>query len=288
MERSLAAAVSGITSNQTYLDAIGNNIANSSTDGYKQQNVIFSTLLAQQINGASAPTPPAPPSTLGGVNPVVVGSGVQVAAITRDLSEGTPTQTGLPSNAAIQGNGFFAVKQGNQPLYTRAGDFTVDGSGNLVTPTGAIVQGVNASGGTLPTMPTSVTGLQNVNITAAVPAGKTLVSYSIGANGIITGAYSDGTTGPLAQIALVTFTNRSGLAPVGNNTLQSSANSGTATVAAPGSGSAGNLVGGEVEGSNVNLAQQLTDLVSAQTDYEANTKVVGTTSQVLQALVNMP
>lgn len=271
MERSLAAAVTGINAEQTYLDAIGSNIANSSTDGYKQENVLFSDLLTQQINGATAPVPPGQ----GGVNPSSVGSGVQVAGVVGNLSEGPLDQTGVPSNAAIQGAGFFVINQNGQQVYTRAGDFTLDASGNLVTPSGGLVQAVGG-------------GPVNIPLGKTNASGASLVSYSIGADGTVTGTYSDGTTASLGQIATAIFANANGLVELGNNYYAASANSGTANIGAPGSGGRGPLIGGSVEGSNVDLAQQLTGLVDAQTNYEANTKVVGTTAQVLQALVQMP
>jgi flagellar hook protein FlgE len=286
MERSLAAAVSGINAEQTYLDAIGNNIANSSTDGYKQENVLFSDLLTQQVNGATAPVPPGTGTAVtGGINPIDVGSGTQVVGVVADQSEGPLKQTGLASNAAIEGNGYFVVSQNGQQLYTRAGDFTLDAKGELVTPSGGLVQGWS---GTTTTGATAPVVVQLGSYKAGATSGPTLQAYSIGANGQVTGTYSDGSTAVLATIALATFPNPNGLSDLGNSYYSASPNSGTATVAPPGTGPAGTLQGGAIEGSNVNLAQQLTDLVSAQTNYEADTKVVGTTSQVLQALVQMP
>jgi len=270
MERSLAAAVSGINAQQTYLDAIGNNIANSSTDGYKQQDVTFADLLTQQINGATAPVPPA----VGGVNPADVGSGVAVAGIFQNNSEGPIVQTGVASNAAIEGKGYFVVDQNGQQVYTRAGDFTLDADGDLVTPSGGLVQ--STAGGPI-----------QIQLGQAGAGGGTLTAYSIGADGVITGTYSNGTSAPIATIALATFPNDQGLNNLGNNYYSASANSGAPNVGAPGAGQAGTLQGGAVESSNVNLAQQLTGLVSAQTNYEADTKVVSTTSQVLQTLVQM-
>jgi flagellar hook protein FlgE len=283
MERSLAAAVSGINAEQTYLDAIGNNIANSSTDGYKQEEVLFSDLLTQQVNGATAPVPPAGGAPgVGGINPIDVGSGVQVAGVMENLSEGPLDQTGIASNAAIQGQGYFVVSQNGQQLFTRAGDFSLDANGDLVTPSGGLVQGYAAGGGT-------TLGPIQIQIGSKDSAGTgTLTSYSIGSDGTITGTYSDGTTASLGQIALATFANPNGLNDLGNNYYSVSPNSGKAVIGAPGANGSGTLLGGAVEGSNVNLAQELTDLVNAQTNYEANTKTVSTTATVLQSLISMP
>jgi flagellar hook protein FlgE len=281
MERSLAAAVSGINADQTYLDSIGNNISNSDTDGYKQEDVEFAELLTQQVVGGTAPSPPA----LGGINPAAIGSGVQVAGVAQDQSEGPLVQTAVPSNAAIQGPGYFVVDYNGQQLYTRAGDFTLDAKGELVTPSGGLVQGWS---GTTTTGTTAPIVVQLGSYKSGGTSGPTLQSYSISANGQIVGTYSDGSTAVIATIALASFPNPSGLSDLGSGYYSTSPNSGAANVVAPGTSGTGTLVGGAVEGSNVNLAQQLTDLVDAQTNYEANTKVVGTTAQVLQSLVQMP
>jgi flagellar hook protein FlgE len=144
MDRALLAAVSGIDANQTYLDTIGNNIANVNTDGFKQQSADFVDLLSEQIAGASAP--PAA-NTGAGINPVAVGSGVRVAAVSNDLSEGSLQQTNQPNDVAISGNGFLVAVQGGQQVFTRAGHLTVDANGNLATPTGGLVQGWQAVNG---------------------------------------------------------------------------------------------------------------------------------------------
>jgi flagellar hook protein FlgE len=149
MERSLLAAVSGIEANQTYLDVIGNDVANTDTVAYKSQSTFFTDLLAEQVAAGSAP----PGTTVGaGVNPIAVGSGVRVGAVSTDLSEGSLEQTGQPTDVAIQGSGYFVVVQGGQTLYTRDGHFTLDANGDLATTTGGLVQGWQATaGGTIDT-----------------------------------------------------------------------------------------------------------------------------------------
>jgi flagellar hook protein FlgE len=119
------------------------------------------------------------------------------------------------------------------------------------------------------------------------PSG-TLESYSIGSDGVISGTYSNGQTQSLGQIALAGFANEEGLARIGNNVYQATVASGPAQVGVPGAGGRGTLIGGSLEGSNVNLGTELTNLIIAQNAYQANTKVVTTTDQVLQALENMP
>ena len=115
-------------------------------------------------------------------------------------------------------------------------------------------------------------------------ASGSLQSFSIGQNGVITGTFSNGNTQALAQIALATFANPGGLALQGNGLFGMTGNSGQARVGAPGQGGSGTLLGGELEQSNVDLGSQLTDLITAEEAYEANTKVISTTQQAIASL----
>ncbi|MDA8287947.1 MAG: flagellar hook-basal body complex protein, partial [Actinomycetota bacterium] len=140
-QQSILSAVSGIQANQTYLDSIANNIANVNTNGYKSESVQFQDLLAQQLTGASAPT-----ATAGGVDPIAIGSGVQIGTTQLNLNEGSLETTGQPTDVAINGSGYLVVNNNGQQLYTRDGALTQDANGNLVTASGALVQGWMANG----------------------------------------------------------------------------------------------------------------------------------------------
>ena len=118
-------------------------------------------------------------------------------------------------------------------------------------------------------------------------AAGTLESYSIGSDGVITGSYSDGVSQSLGTIALAQFANPDGLDDLGQTYFTPTVASGNARLGQPGTNGLGTLQGGAVEGSNVDLATELTDLIEAQTAYQANTKVVDTTSAALQSLVQM-
>jgi flagellar hook protein FlgE len=115
------------------------------------------------------------------------------------------------------------------------------------------------------------------------PSGD-LATYSVSSDGVIVGKFSNGATLTLGQIALASFTNPGGLADIGNGLFQTSANSGQAQVGVAGTGIRGTLLGGELEGSNVNLGTELTDLITAQEAYTANTRAIVTTQTVMQAL----
>ncbi|MDR1579679.1 MAG: flagellar hook-basal body complex protein, partial [Synergistaceae bacterium] len=139
MLRSLYAAVSSVKAHQTYLDVTGNNIANVNTVGFKKDVVHFRDMIYQSVKNASQPDSGVP---IGGVNPAQVGLGVSVGSIETVHTQGSLQSTGIPTDMAIQGSGYFVVRSSNQTLYTRAGNFALDRDGNLVMQgNGYLVQG---------------------------------------------------------------------------------------------------------------------------------------------------
>lgn len=135
--RSLYSAVSGMQNHQTRMDVIGNNIANVNTYGFKRGRVDFQDMISQQLSGAAKPT-----TEVGGVNPKEVGLGMSVAAIDTIFTQGNLQSTGVATDLAIQGNGFFVLKNGDQSFYTRDGSFSIDKNGTLVDPANGLrVQG---------------------------------------------------------------------------------------------------------------------------------------------------
>jgi len=145
MLRALYSAISGLRSHQTMLDVTGNNIANVNTTGFKSSATQFQDTLSQLTQGASGPG-----TDTGGSNPAQIGLGVQVAAISTNFSQGSAQATGRATDMMIAGDGFFVVNSGNQNLFTRAGSFSFDAGGRLVTPDGALVQGWTAVNGEIP------------------------------------------------------------------------------------------------------------------------------------------
>ncbi|EIW18207.1 flagellar hook protein FlgE [Pelosinus fermentans] len=162
MMRSLYAAVSGLKGNQTYMDVIGNNIANVNTTGFKASNVTFQDMLSQTLQGASSPS-----GTQGGTNPMQVGLGVGVGSISTNFTDGSTQSTGISTNLAISGDGFFVVGTPTNQMYTRSGDFTTDQQGNFVNSAGYSVLGwpADASGVVDTTQP--ISALQ-------IPVGSTM------------------------------------------------------------------------------------------------------------------
>ncbi|HUX36421.1 MAG TPA: flagellar hook protein FlgE [Rectinemataceae bacterium] len=137
MMRSLYSGVAGLENHQVRMDVIGNNISNVNTTGFKRSRVNFQDLLYQQMSGASSPN-----GDVGGINPKEIGLGMSVASIDTLQTQGSLQTTGVMTDLAIQGNGFFVLKKGAETMYTRAGDFGIDKDGRLVNPgTGYRVQG---------------------------------------------------------------------------------------------------------------------------------------------------
>lgn len=282
MLRSLFAGISGLRVNQTMLDVTGNNIANANTTGFKSSTTVFSDTLSQMLTGASGAN-----ANRGGTNPIQVGLGVQVAGTASNLSQGSAQMTGRSTDLMIQGDGMFVVRFGNEQLYTRAGAFTFDEAGTLVTPSGARVQGYeldaagNRTGGLI-----DITR-DTAGLTPAVPAGVELTSYSFGSDGKLRGVFSDGVQRDMAQLALADFNNPMGLERVGETAFRESANSGPADLGVSGEGGRGTLMAGALEMSNVDLAAEFTNLILAQRGFQASSRVITTSDSVLEDLVNI-
>ena len=330
MLRSMNSAISGMQAFQTDLDVVGNNIANVETVGFKQSDVQFADLLSQTMSLGTAGTSPSTGGSgattgIGGTNPEQVGLGVQVAATQMDMSQGPDETTGVPTNVAIQGNGFFVVTDGTNTYLTRAGNFSVDSAGNLVLPNGVIALGYEAtslsssttsgstssSNNSVPppsTASTTTSSLSSVNLNtwandwankyASGEKVSQVSNVSIGANGAVTATLtltpSSGSGSPSTQtvvlgyLALAQVPNPQGLVSVGDNLFSaSSPAAGQPTYWTPGQGTYGTLASGELEGSNVDLSQQFAEMIVAQNAYVANTHMIGTDNAILQALVNM-
>ncbi|WP_439593546.1 flagellar hook protein FlgE [Microbacterium sp.] len=146
MLRSLYSGISGLRSHQTMLDVTGNNIANVNTAGFKGSSLLFQDSLSQLVGNAGIPD-----DQVGGRNPAQVGLGVQVAGIRTSFAQGSAQATGRGGDLMISGDGFFAVRSGGETLYTRAGGFSFDATGKMVTADGAVVQGWAAQNGVVST-----------------------------------------------------------------------------------------------------------------------------------------
>jgi flagellar hook protein FlgE len=426
MIQAMLSGVASIQAQQTRMNVIGNDLANINTTAFKGQDVNFEELVSQVVTGATAPS-----GSLGGTDGIQYGLGVQVGDTVTNMTQGSLSATGNPSDLAIQGNGFFMTSNGNAISYTRDGSFDIDSAGNLVcSDTGEKVLGwaADASGNintqtqitdastlTIPigslnaaqaTSSLSMTGnlnsdaaatdtatitctvydslgnaqqvtLQFSNPTTTLTAGApstavsqwswtaysgtgtsgavlgsstsgtnapiyfnssgqevsnstnsftgpaltgatpttitmdlsniqelgassqlsvsnqngyppgSLESYTVGLNGIITGAFSNGLSRQLGQIALATFPNSGGLLSIGSNLYMPSGNSGVASVSVANAGNKGSINSGFLEQSNVDLSTSLTNLIITQRGFEANTKIITTVDTMMQDLIEM-
>ncbi|MDF2607381.1 MAG: flgG [Bacillales bacterium] len=262
MLRSMYSGISGMKGFQSKLDVIGNNIANVNTFGFKKGRVTFKDMISQTISGASAASP-----TIGGTNAKQVGLGTQISSIDTIHTQGNIQTTGRPLDISISGDGYFVVENGPETLYSRAGNFYLDENGSLVNSEGLFVKSISGANISIPT---------------------NAKSYSISSNGDVVYVASDGTSTTLGPIAIAKFANNEGLEKVGGNTYRETQNSGVPTTNnVPGTNGTGFLVSGALEMSNVDLSEEFTEMIVAQRGFQANTRIITTSDEILQELVNL-
>jgi flagellar hook protein FlgE len=168
MSFALSAGVTGLQAHQKMLDVAGNNLANVNTTAFKASRITFSELLSETIKKASQPT-----ALVGGTNPQQMGSGVAIASVSPNMTQGNIVNTGNPLDMAIEGEGYFVLCNGQQNFYTRAGVFAVDADSNLIDPaTGYIVQRIGREGES-EGFQTADDSNVHVPYDAAMPANKT-------------------------------------------------------------------------------------------------------------------
>jgi len=414
MIRALFAGLSGLRSHQIDMDVIGNNIANVNTVGFKSSRVTFQEGFVQLLQKAARSK-----DGIGGRNPMQIGTGVGVASIDQLYTQGSIEGTGQPLDLAIQGDGMFALRNGEQTVYTRAGNFQMDADGRIVSPsTGYVLQGINADSAGQFSGATAVGDVQiqlgvkapaqetgNINVTGnldastevggshsmsvsvydalgarhslqvvftntgpgawswtgscdsapVTPSGDgtvtfnpdgtlasfgypggaagltltppnsspftvainsgtvggveglsgfatasnavvsrqdgfeagDLVSVSVDSNGTVNGAFSNGVSRPLAQVALATFFNPGGLIRSGDNMYEESSNSGLPVMSTTREGNALKITPGALEGSNVDITQEFSNMIVAQRGFQANARVITTADEMLNEIVNL-
>jgi len=402
-------ALSALTADSTAIDVVGNNLANLNTTGFKASEIDFHDLMSQSLGV--------------GPNSGQVGMGVGQVSAVQNFIQGTVTTTNGPTDAAIQGGGFFVVKNPDgETLYTRAGNFQLDGSGNLITSTGENVQGWEAVNGvvnpngpvgnlTIPVgavIPPKATGnlSMSVNLNAAATTGSTAATFSapvqvydslgtahtvtitftetaannwsytatvpaadtsasptlasgtltfdgtgkltsgstpvsltlsgltdgasdmtmnwnladssgnklitqfaqsssvsspvqdgnatgqitnvaLGNNGLITAKYSNGQQVVVGQLALASIANPSSMNQVGDNNLEATAATAQPAIGTPGTSGRGQIIGGALEASTTDMATQFTNLLTYERSYQAASRVITTSDQLLQETVNL-
>jgi flagellar hook protein FlgE len=270
-------AISGLKQHQVMLDVTANNLSNVNTIGYKGSRATFKDQLQQNFAGGAASG-----ATSGGANPQQVGLGVTLSSIDNMITSGSLQTTGNPLDVAISGEGWFRVgatdAAGNltgAAQYTRAGNFSRNNNGDLVTSEGFYVLQAD------PAAPTDPTKGVKINIppgsTGATVSNDGTVSY------IPVGAQTRTSGG---QISLAKFPNENGMVRASGNRWQEDPSSGVPTIGLPGS-SFGSTIGGVIESSNVDLANEFTSMITAQRGFQANSRVISTSDELLQDLVNL-
>ncbi len=258
---SLSIGATGMLAQQLNVEVISNNIANMNTTGFKRQRAEFQDLLYENLVRVGSNS-----SDAGTIEPtgIQLGLGVEPAAVYRISEQGSLTITDNPMDLAIDGQGYFMVETpAGETAYTRAGAFQLSATGDLVTSDGFIVQ----PGITVP---------------------SDAISVTINASGEVF-AEIDGQVTPtqVGQLEIANFANQAGLEAIGGNLFLETPASGQASVAVPGSAGFGTIQQGALEGSNVNVVQEITNLITAQRAYEMNSKVIESADEMMQIATNL-
>lgn len=255
MHPALWISKTGLDAKQRDISIISNNLANASTVGFKKSRAVFEDLLYQNINqpgGRSSQNSELP-------NGLMIGAGTKVVATQKSFTQGNLITTENSLDLMIQGHGFFEVLMPDGTIsYTRNGQFTVDGDGNMVT-----------SGAGYQVQP---------NIVIPQDATEIMVSQDGEVSVRLAGQVENAVLG---QLTVTNFINPAGLEPVGQNLFTETPASGDPVQGIPGLEGLGIIVQGALETSNVNVTEELVSLIESQRVYEMNSKVISTVDQML-------
>ncbi len=259
MIRALSVASTGMAAQQLTVEVIANNLANVSTTGFKKSAWNFQDLLYHTVRAAGTTTDV-------GTTPVGIqlGSGVRAVSVHRSFKQGDFRETDSPLDLAIEGEGFFQVSlPDGTSAYTRTGSFKMDSEGNVVTSEGYPI-------------------LPNIS----VPANTQ--TLTVGASGDVSALTAGSTTATVVgTIELARFINPAGLNSLGKNLYQETAASSSPTTGTPGLDGLGTLLQGALEGSNVNIAEEMVSMIVAQRAYELNSKAIQTSDEMMGIANNL-
>lgn len=255
MLRALSTAATGMIAQQNYLDVVSNNIANVNTTGFKKSRVEFQDMLSQAVKTPGAMI------TQGTFQPVGIeyGLGVKTAATTKVFSQGTAINTDRNLDIAVQGEGFLQVMKTDGTLaYTRDGSLKVDAMGQLCTTDGLLIQPQT----TIPqdAKEIDITEDGNISVTVGTDTQQQIVG----------------------TLQLVRFQNPSGLLAIGHNLYVETAASGNPVQDTPGQNGMGTIQQGFLEGSNVQVVEELISLIKAERAFESNSKIINASSDILR------
>lgn len=252
MIRSLWTGASGMQAQQLNVDVVANNLSNVDTTGFKRSRANFQDLMYQTFLIAGAETPG------GGQIPtgIQLGMGVKPSSVQKLFTQGDFVNTGNDLDMAIEGRGFFQVLHGDEQLYTRAGNFTLDSEGFVTTPAGDRLQ--------------PEISLPEETVLVTIQSNGTLTAYGSGEAVLVE-----------EQINIYNFINPAGLFAVGQNLLRPTQGSGAAIEGTPGQEGFGTITNGFLEKSNVSVVEEMVAMIIGQRAYEANSKTVQTADSML-------
>jgi flagellar basal-body rod protein FlgG len=259
--RALETAATGMAAQDLKVQVIAGNIANMGTTGFKSQRAEFQDLIYEHMQRIGAQA-----SDQGNILPVgiEIGSGVKTVGTPRLMTQGTLSQTGNTLDVAIQGSGWFKIQMPDGSYsYTRDGSFQMDAQGRIVTAEGNIVQPTI----TIPPNSTGLTINQQGQVSVTLPNSTT--------------------SSILGQFTITTFANDAGLQANGDNLFSATPASGTAQDGIAGTNSAGTLLQGSLESSNVEAVSEISNLIAAQRAYEMNSKVITAADEMLQSTAQL-
>ncbi len=259
MNPALWVAKTGLDAQQTRMAVVANNLANVSTHGFKKDQAKFEDLVYQTVRqaGGQSSQDTVLPSGL------MIGTGVRVAGTEKQHTQGNLVQTGKSLDLAINGRGFFQVLEPDGSIaYTRDGSFQLDDQGQMVTKNGNTLE-------------------------PNIVLPQSAESVTIGNDGTVT-AQIAGEAQPqqVGTLQLADFINPAGLKPIGGNLYADTNASGAPQLATPGLSGTGSLQQGALEGSNVNIAEELVNMIETQRAFETNTRAISTTDEMLQFITN--
>ena len=263
-------SLNGLRNAETDLRVISHNIANAETVGFKKSSAQFADI----VTSGSASDPR-----------LSVGIGATVSAINQDFSLGAIEQTGRSLDMSIDGDGFFTTRniETGEFFFTRNGNMQIDGAGNLQDANDQRLQAlpVDATGAVTSTTPAD----------AVVPtvngAGSDLSSVTIESNGLILASYADGSSEPVGRVALATFPAPDGLRSIGQTKWRATGISGAPQYDSPAIGNRGQILSGTLERSNVDLAEEMVALITAQRNFQANARAIDTSTTISQTVINL-
>ncbi len=263
-------SLSGLKNAETDLRVIAQNIANAETNGFKKSSVQFADLVAKDPSTDPRRTP---------------GIGATVSTITQNFALGPLEQTGRSLDVAIDGDGFFALANpvSGDVSFSRNGNFRLTADGSMT----------DANGNLLQAYPVDATGNPTSTVAAdlAVPvlngAGSPVANVTINNRGIVSAAYADGSTQSVGQIALATFSAPDNLRSIGQTKWNATGTSGAPVFGNPGVGNYGEMISGAIERSNVDLAEEMVALLTAQRNFQANARAMDTATTISQTVINL-